>query len=420
MLIAVFSDQHLGYRQYKLHERENDFYYAYHNIINDMIKNKVDLVLNCGDIFDIPNPSPAAINQFRLGLKKLKENDIPMYSIIGNHTLLQKKDYYPIDNLFTDDYKFTLLDGNSQVINNIDEDLDLFIGGIDYHSVSKKDELIEEINKLATEARKHEKSILMLHQSIDTDLFFGFELEDKDIPTDAFDIVLIGHLHNKIDRYLENDCRIMYPGSIERSSSTEAKDEENQGKGYLIIDTDNLSNIQKINIPMKRKFIDITIKDPARPVLKVISEKLKKECELPIVNLHFVDIDRTQANDLIQEFDIPSDSLIVKVSVKSTKDERVVKQIEDENNLLTVSQSIHNAFADSVKKATLAMKILNTCSIEDKNIMHDELDQVVKDYHKECDSKPISREDDIDLDEIDEAVIDAKKNLERWNQNIYI
>ena len=58
MNIAIIGDLHLGYRQYGLDEREQDFYRRWNQIIDDIIaRRNIDVILQLGDIFDthIPN-----------------------------------------------------------------------------------------------------------------------------------------------------------------------------------------------------------------------------------------------------------------------------------------------------------------------------------------------------------------------------
>ena len=83
MKICVFTDQHLGYRQYSQEETEQDFYDVFNQVVRAMIKEQPDLIINAGDIFHTKNPSPRAINQFQQGLDLI---DVPVLSIIGNHT----------------------------------------------------------------------------------------------------------------------------------------------------------------------------------------------------------------------------------------------------------------------------------------------------------------------------------------------
>ena len=55
------ADTHLGYKQYGLNERENDFYKTFEKIIDDIISKDVDYVLHAGDLFEHPKPPIKAL-----------------------------------------------------------------------------------------------------------------------------------------------------------------------------------------------------------------------------------------------------------------------------------------------------------------------------------------------------------------------
>ena len=87
----------------------------------------------------------------------------------------------------------------------------------------------------------------------------AFELAEDEIDYKLFDIIIVGHIHNRISRY-QNGCLILYPGSVTRCSIAEARDEKKNGKGYIILDLDdNLIDVTHHNIPMPREFIELTI-----------------------------------------------------------------------------------------------------------------------------------------------------------------
>ncbi len=80
------ADIHLGCRRYNLEERTKDFFRAWHDVItNHAIPNRVDFMLIAGDFFDRRNIDPQAMNHAIAGLKLLKEADIPVIAIEGNH-----------------------------------------------------------------------------------------------------------------------------------------------------------------------------------------------------------------------------------------------------------------------------------------------------------------------------------------------
>ena len=85
MLFSHIADTHLGLAQYGSNEREEDVYDVFNQAIDISIKDKVDFVIFAGDIFDAPNPSGRAIIQMANALKKLKENNIESFFILGDH-----------------------------------------------------------------------------------------------------------------------------------------------------------------------------------------------------------------------------------------------------------------------------------------------------------------------------------------------
>lgn len=79
------SDAHLGYKQYNLIERLEDYGKAFNKCISLIIEQKPDFVIFTGDLFEHYNPSPPELRQAVAILNKLKVNNIPIYVIAGNH-----------------------------------------------------------------------------------------------------------------------------------------------------------------------------------------------------------------------------------------------------------------------------------------------------------------------------------------------
>ena len=70
-----------------LEEREQDMYDSFNQAIDISIKDHVGFVIFAGDIFHTPNPSGTAILQMANALKKLKENSIDSFFILGEHDI---------------------------------------------------------------------------------------------------------------------------------------------------------------------------------------------------------------------------------------------------------------------------------------------------------------------------------------------
>lgn len=137
MKIAIIGDLHLGYKQYGLDDREQDFYDRWGQIIEDIIsRQNIDMVLQLGDIFDNHIPSAIALYAYEKQLDKLLQYNIPYYSITGNHTLIRKQHFMSPDELFTHLLDIQSLDDKNIIINNV------FIAGVKYRSESKKKSLL--------------------------------------------------------------------------------------------------------------------------------------------------------------------------------------------------------------------------------------------------------------------------------------
>src|SRR5258708_12356297 len=79
------ADTHLGYEQYGVRERFNDFSRAFWDIIDEARKRPVDFVIIAGDLFNKRAIDAQTLIHAIEGLKKLKDMHIPVIAIEGNH-----------------------------------------------------------------------------------------------------------------------------------------------------------------------------------------------------------------------------------------------------------------------------------------------------------------------------------------------
>src|SRR6266436_5210169 len=79
------ADTHLGYEQYGVRERFNDFSRAFWDIMQDAVNREVDFVIIAGDLFNKRAIDALTLIHAIEGLKKLKERGIPVIAIEGNH-----------------------------------------------------------------------------------------------------------------------------------------------------------------------------------------------------------------------------------------------------------------------------------------------------------------------------------------------
>jgi len=79
------ADIHLGYEQYGVRERFNDFSRTFWNIMDEAANRRVDFVVIAGDLFNKRAIDALTLIHAIEGLKKLKDKGIPVIAIEGNH-----------------------------------------------------------------------------------------------------------------------------------------------------------------------------------------------------------------------------------------------------------------------------------------------------------------------------------------------
>ena len=87
------ADCHLGFRQYNLRDRFNDFGRVFFAVIDTAIAERVDFVLLAGDLFHKRAIDALTLNQAVAGLERLQSAGIPCLAVEGNHEHAYVDDY---------------------------------------------------------------------------------------------------------------------------------------------------------------------------------------------------------------------------------------------------------------------------------------------------------------------------------------
>ena len=228
MLFSHISDTHLGLVQYNSQERENDIYEVFNQAIDISIKDHVDFVIFAGDIFHTPNPNGTAIMNMAHALKKLKQNNIDSFFILGEHDISRIRSY-PVPYVYHK-LEFSRYIGEGEPTYY----KDVMIAGFDKIRKSEMSDYEETFQKVDALAKKHDgHKILVMHQGLAEVNKFAGELAISDLPKN-FTYYAMGHLHDQfLKSFSELNGPIAYPGSIELTTSEGIK---NTKKGFFEVD----------------------------------------------------------------------------------------------------------------------------------------------------------------------------------------
>lgn len=214
MLIGHLSDTHLGAIPYNLKEREDDFYEAFDEALQTMVKDHVDAVIHAGDIFDTPKPGGTALVKFLNGLRLLKNNSIKFFFTMGEHDI-SRLPGIPSPFLFEEIELATYVgDGNPRTYR------DLSIVGFHKYRKTEAEDLRAKLAELDTTVTGSSgKKILILHEGLVEFHRYANELVSTDLPK-GFDYYAMGHLHDHFQTTFDGfRGPVCFPGSTEVTSS---------------------------------------------------------------------------------------------------------------------------------------------------------------------------------------------------------
>ena len=278
MLFSHISDTHLGLVQYGSEERAQDVYDTFNQAIDISIKDHVSFVLFAGDIFHIPNPSGTAIVQMANGLKRLKQNNIDSFFILGEHDISRIRTT-PIPYVYHN-LEFSKYIGQGKPI----EYKEILLAGFDKirkAEIPQYEEKFAEIDKAAQNHTGHK--ILMLHQGITEFNKFAGELQSTDLPKN-FTYYAMGHLHDKdIRQFSHLNGPVAYPGSIELTTSEGIKETK---KGFFEVDiSTEEANPNWIELETRPQFSFKTEYQELSKMIDEISEKIAEFEKKPIIEI---------------------------------------------------------------------------------------------------------------------------------------
>lgn len=278
MIFSHISDTHLGLTQYGSEDRENDIYHTFNQAIDISIKDHVDFVIFAGDIFHVPNPNGTAIVQMANALKRLKQNNIDSFFILGEHDISRIRTT-PIPYVYHN-LGFSKYIGQGVPI----EYKGITLTGFDKMRKSEIKNFEEKFSQIDKMVKSHSgHKILVMHQGVSEFNKFAAELTSSDLPKN-FTYYAMGHLHDhdlkKIDHL---NGPIAYPGSIELTTSEGIKEAK---KGFYQVDiSSSEAKPNWIELDIRAQFSFKTDFSELRKTIDEIESKISNLKRKPLVEL---------------------------------------------------------------------------------------------------------------------------------------
>ncbi len=314
MKIIHFADLHLGVESYGridpesgLSSRFLDFLATFDKLVDYALKNRVDLVLFCGDAYKSRDPSQTQQRDFARRIKRLSEGGIPVFLLIGNHDLpnaigrattteifntLAVKDVYVANR--PDIHKIPTPGGTVQIVAlpwlrrsallSKEDSKNLNFDELNHKMQQKLTSIIK------AKAKKLDPglpSILAAHVWVsgarigsEESMTIGQEqvLLPGNVANPAFDYIALGHIHRH--QVLSEEPPMVYAGSLERLDFGDEDDD----KGFYLVEIETNPKTANRRVwyefhPINgRRFITIRVNiepqdlEPTPTILKAISQ----------------------------------------------------------------------------------------------------------------------------------------------------
>jgi DNA repair exonuclease SbcCD nuclease subunit len=260
------GDTHIG-QVYKNDTRNNDIKYAFTQMINYAISEKVDFIVHSGDLFDSGNPPLESLLFVTDELNQLKVAGIPLFVIPGSHDVGIGEEESIIELFHRNNLLINL---NSKKYLELGEIVKLrgetyknaFICGIKGKRSKVEDEIFKKL-KIEIDNSAFIK-IFAFHHTI-SDLGEKFkDLETGSLPK-GFDYYAAGHWHGHKENIKYDKGIIQYPGSLEYCDEKEIVDNPNRGFFIVSYDQTGINSIEYKIIKTRDKQIFIINADNKKP-----------------------------------------------------------------------------------------------------------------------------------------------------------
>ncbi len=303
MLLAHVSDTHLGYRQYNLDERENDFSRVFEEFVDKVIEDHVEVVIHSGDFFDSFKPSVKALYTAKKQLARLNERGIKVYTVLGDHDF-PKRGGMPPHMLFEDGLTLLGVKKGGEIRRGcvIESDgKEVYVGGVTNMTIRYKNVLLDELSKLMAEGSRYRKSVVVMHQALDVYMGYDFQLTLNEIPVGA-SYYAMGHLHGRRKMTLGNGV-LAYAGSTEITRRDEIEEWRRNGKGFYLVDLSGSEiDVQPVSLEVRPQFeVEVSYDSLKEDVMRALEEFMGKDKPVVHVRVRGSGINRRAALEVLDE-----------------------------------------------------------------------------------------------------------------------
>lgn len=232
--VIITADNHLdppatmfGAKRF---ERKRDHLRCFEEVMEYAKKEKPDLLLLAGDVFDTVKPSNFVRARFMQHMKQLHERGVKVVMVSGHHDTPKSAEegVSPLAVYGRSGYAYFIQDPNSLEYFSLEVDgCEVVVAGLGHNPLLRPFE-----DPLATVKveKRGDVNILLLHYPVEG--FVGVYGEEPVVRLNSipktYQLVAVGHLHRHQIKRL-GDAAIVYPGSTERVSFAE----EEEPKGFV-------------------------------------------------------------------------------------------------------------------------------------------------------------------------------------------
>ncbi|MBS7633082.1 DNA repair exonuclease, partial [Candidatus Bathyarchaeota archaeon] len=249
------SDLHMGYVQYGLEARREDFDQAFRELVDKTIELKPDFMIIAGDLFHSARPSNATLENAVRNFNRLREVGIPVLTVDGSHdsapNVVTGSIMNPLDSAGLI-YHLPRHEGACWRKQGC-----CYVYGVpNFRTRRRTEELLPafmEQNKPSPEPDLF--NILVFHMALDLPNVKPSYIEAEaspEIMPEGFQYYAGGHIHEAFEGRFK-DGLLVYSGCVETVDYEEARNRK--GFYHVQVDENGVAHLNFIEFESSRKFI---------------------------------------------------------------------------------------------------------------------------------------------------------------------